>query len=124
MEDLESLMIYKQYVELVYYTLSIVLKYPKSERFSLAQDIKNVTYSGLNNIVYAQKTFQKEERLSYLNELDANLKILKVLVRISKKKKYITAKNYLAWSKKITNISNLNGGWIRSCVMYHKKSQN
>ena len=36
MDDLESLIIYKQYVELIYYTLSILLKYPKSERFSLA----------------------------------------------------------------------------------------
>lgn len=116
MEELESLMIYKQYVEMVYYTLNILLKYPKSERFSLAQDIKNTTYAGLKNIIYAQKTFNKKERLEYLNKLDANLKIIKVLIRVSHKKKYINSKNYLAWSKKLTNISNLNGGWIRSCL--------
>lgn len=116
MEDLEALIIYKQYVELVYYTISILLKYPKSERFSLAQDIKNCTYAGLKDIIYAQKEFDKKKRLSYLNELDANLKIIKVLIRVSKKKKYITSNNYVAWSKKLANISNLNGGWIRSCL--------
>ena len=100
MDDLEGLMIYKQY----------------AERFSLAQDIKNVTYAGLKDIIYAQKEFDKKKRLSYLNELDANLKIVKVLIRVSHKKKYINSKNYTAWSKKITNISNLNGGWIRSCL--------
>ena len=116
MDDLEGWVIYKQYVELIYYTLSILLKYPKSERFSLAQDIKNATYDGLKDIIYAQKEFDKKKRLSYLNELDANLKIVKVLIRVSHKKKYINSKNYTAWSKKITNISNLNGGWIRSCL--------
>ena len=116
MDDLEALVIYKQYVELIYYTLSILLKYPKSERFSLAQDIKNTTYDGLKDIIYAQKEFDKKKRLAYLNELDASLKIIKVLIRVSHKKKYINSKNYTVWSKKLTNISNLNGGWIRSCL--------
>ena len=96
MDDLEALVIYKQYVELIYYTLSILLKYPKSERFSLAQDIKNATYDGLKDIIYAQKEYDKKKRLSYLNELDANLKIIKVLIRVSHKKKYINSKNYTA----------------------------
>lgn len=117
MNELESLMIYKQYVELIYYTLTILLKYPKSERFSLAQDIKNVTYDGLRRIIYAQKEYDKKIRLKHLNQLDADLKILKVLIRVSHKKKYISPKNYTAWSKKITNIANLNGGWIKSCLI-------
>ena len=63
-----------------------------------------------------KKNMIEKKRLSYLNELDANLKIIKVLIRVSHKKKYINSKNYTAWSKKITNISNLNWGWIRSCL--------
>lgn len=117
MDDLESLMIYKQYVEMIYYTLTIIMKYPKSERFSLAQDTKNITYDGMKCIIYAQKEFNKKERLKYLNKLDADLKLIKVMVRIAHKKKYINSKNYTAWSKKITNISNLMGGWIRSCLI-------
>lgn len=115
MIELENLIIYKQYVELIYYTLGILMKYPKSERFSLAHDIKKVTYKGLYRIIYAQKEFNIKERLHYLNELDAQLKLLKVLIRISYKKKYINLKNYTAWSKKITNISNMTWGWIKSC---------
>ncbi len=29
--------------------------------------------------------------------------------------KFPKHKNYTAWSKKITNIGNLLGGWIKSC---------
>ncbi len=115
MIDLENLEIYKQYVELIYYCTSLVMKYPKSERFCLAQDIKNVTYAGLRDVIYAQKEYNTKERLHLLNELDANLKILKVFVRISYKKKYINIRNYTAWSKKLANISNMTWGWIKSC---------
>ena len=51
-----------------------------------------------------------------LKLLDVDLKVLKVLVRVSYKNKYINIKNYTAWSKKITNIGNLLGGWINSCL--------
>ena len=102
---------------MIYYMLNIVLKFPEKESNSLVQDIKKTTYEGLKNIIYAQKEYNRKARLSYLSQLDAHLKMLKVFIRIAHKKKYITSKNYLAWSKKIANISNLMAGWIRACLV-------
>lgn len=116
MNDLENLMIYKQYLELIYYTENIVIKYPKTEKYSLVSSIKNITYDGMKKIIIALKEHDKYKRLSILNGLDSNLKMLKVLIRISNRKKYINSKNYASWSKKISNISNLLGAWIKSCV--------
>lgn len=107
MNDLEGLMIYKQYVSLIYYTLDILKKYPKSERFSLVQDIKLNTYSGIKNIIIANKEFNKSNRVKILYNVDNDFKMLKVLIRVSYKYKYINKRNYSAWSKKITNINNL-----------------
>jgi len=114
--ELEGLMIYKQYIELIYYTVKITIKYPKSEKLSLVSTIKNTTYMGIKKIILAQKEYHKSKRIIILNELDIDLKMLKVLIRISYKCKYINSKNYAAWSKKIFNISNLLGGWIKSCL--------
>ena len=50
------------------------------------------------------------------NNIDNNLKFLKVLIRISYKQRYISSKNYSSWSKKITNINNLLYGWIKACL--------
>ena len=116
MNDLESLIIYKQYMELIYYTEKITLKYPKSEKLSLVSNIKNNTYHGMKNIILAQKEYNKSRRIMILNNLDTDLKMLKVLIRISYKNKYISSKNYASWSKKIFNISNLLGAWIKSCL--------
>ncbi len=116
MNDVEGLVIYKQYLDLIYYTENILLKYPKSERFALANEIKNATYQGMRTIIVAQKTYNKQKRLEILNNLDVELKMIKVMVRISHKKKYISNGNYAAWSKKITDNANLLGGWINSCL--------
>ena len=116
MNDLEGLIIYKQYLELIYYTENITIKYPKVEKYSLVSKIKNITYNGMEYIISSQKEKDKIKRLCILNNLDTDLKMIKVLIRVSKKRKYISSKNYGAWSKKLTNISNLLGGWIKSCV--------
>ena len=109
-------MICKQYIELIYYTERITIKYPKSEKVSLVAMIKNTTYLGMKKIIQAQKEYNKNKIICILNELDNELKMLKVLIRISYKNKYISSRNYSAWSKKIFNISNLLGGWIKSCL--------
>ena len=116
MNDLEGLMIYKQYIELIYYTEMITIKFPKNEKLSLVSTVKNNTYEGMKKIIEAQKEYAHSKRIVILNELDTQLKMLKVLIRVAYKSKYISSKNYSAWSKKIFNISNLLGAWIKSCL--------
>ncbi len=112
----EDLIIYKQYLMLIFYTEEICLKYPKVEKYSLVLNIKNTTYNGIKEIIFAYNDYRKEDKIVHLKRLDSELKFLKVLIRISYKRKFISSKNYNAWVKKITNISNLLGGWIRTCL--------
>lgn len=116
MNSLEEMKIYQNYVDLFYYTYRITEKYPKYEKAGLVIDIKQVTKNGLENIINAQKEFNLTKRLNYLNKADAELKTLKVLIRTSYKFKYISSKNYAAWSHKLTNIGNNLYGWIKTCV--------
>lgn len=111
----KSLKIYQRYLELVNYSNDIVRKYPKCENFALVQEIKNSLYLGLRNLMYAVKSFNKKDKLQHLNELDINLSLLKVQIRLSYKYKYISLQNYQSWSTIITDICNMLGGWILSC---------
>lgn len=111
-----NLKIYQKYLELIYYSNDIIRKYPKSENFALVNEIKNALYLGLRNLMYAIKHYQKQEKLRYLNELDTNLNLLKVHIRLSYKYKYINLQNYQTWSGLITDICNMLGGWISSCI--------
>lgn len=111
-----TLIIYPKYMNLVYYSNDLVRKFPKCEQFALVKEIKSTLYSGLRCIIYAIKLYNKQDKLRYLRELDVNLNLLKVHIRISYKYKYITMNNYQTWSNQLTDISNLLGGWINSCL--------
>lgn len=114
-DNLEKLQIYKVYIDMMFYFYKLTEKYPKTEKLALTSDIKRNLNKGLEYIIYAQKSFNNKERLELLNKLDANLKVLKVFIRISYRKKYINSKNYGASSRKIFNVNNLMFGWIKSC---------
>ena len=59
--------IYQRYLNLIYYSNDIVRKYPKSENFALVNEIKTSLYTGLRNLMYAIKTYNKVDKLKYLN---------------------------------------------------------
>lgn len=116
MKTNDETIIYQKYLDLIYYSNDLVRKYPKSERFVLVEEIKRTLYSGLRLLVYALKIYNKQEKLKYLNELDACLKLLQVHIRISFKYKYISMQNYSTWSNKLTEVCKTLGGWISSCL--------
>lgn len=116
MKTNDETIIYQKYLDLIYYSNDLVRKYPKSERFVLVEEIKRTLYSGLRLLVYALKIYNKQEKLKYLNELDACLKLLQVHIRISFKYKYISMQNYSTWSYKLTEVCKMLGGWISSCL--------
>ncbi len=110
-----NLIIYQKYLELIYYSNDLVRKYPKSERFTLVKEIKTSIYTGLRYMMYAIKSYNKQDKIKFLNELDIQLKLLKIHCRLSYRYKYISIQNYQTWSKIITDICNMLGGWINSC---------
>lgn len=112
-KDLE---IYRNYMDLIAYSNDLVRKFPKGEKFALVQEIKNSLYNGLRNLLFAIKLYTKQDKLKKLNELDVELRLLKIHIRLSYKYKYISTQNYSTWSQKITDICNMLGGWINSCV--------
>ena len=115
-KNINDLVIYQKYLELIYYSNDIVRKYPKSERFCLVQEIKSNLYAGLRNLMHGIKIFNKSDKLKYLNEFDINLNLLKVHIRLSYKYQYINMQNYESWCSLLTDICNMLGGWISSCL--------
>lgn len=111
----QDLDIIKKYLDLIYYTNNLCIKYPKSEKFALATDTKRSLYEGMRNLLYAKKEFYPKNKLNYLNNLDVELNLQKVFIRLAYKYKYISLKNYETWSNLITEICNMLGGWIKQC---------
>ena len=115
-KNVDETRIYQSYIDYISYIEMISEKYPNSAKVAIMGVIKKYLYNGMENILCAYKSFEKKDKLMYLNSLDINLKMLKVLARVSYKRKYINIKNYEAWSRKINKISCSLGGWINSCL--------
>lgn len=110
-----KLITYEKMNNLIYYSKNLLNKYPKSERFDLCSDIKNILYSTLRNIIFAWKEYKNIDKLRYLRIIDTDLVFLKSLVLISYKSKYISQKNFMVWNEHISEIGKLIGGWIKIC---------
>jgi hypothetical protein len=110
------MIIIKKYQEMMLYVYNLLKKYPNSEKFALASETKKCLFEAFELLLWAKKQYSKNTRLKYLSEVDIKLSCLKIYVRLAVKNEYINARNYRAWSYKITNISNMLGGWINECL--------
>jgi len=89
-----------------------IINYPKSEKFSLCQSIKDNFFDLLKSISLANSV--KSKRLLYSQEADGHLQVLKVLIKLSKQRKYISVGFFQEIDLELTEINKLLSGYIRS----------
>lgn len=89
----------------------ILQKYPKSEKFALCQEIKQAFYRVIRNTMLANNI--KRDRIYYLQQVDADLKLLLVLSSISREQRYITEKKSLYFQDKISELGRITGGLMK-----------
>ncbi|MDI6813430.1 MAG: diversity-generating retroelement protein Avd [Desulfitobacteriaceae bacterium] len=107
----EDLIIYQKVYDLILYAFPILNRFPKNQRFVLAQQIQNSMLEIQKKIVEANK-LRNRRRLQF--EIDIELDKLKLLIRLSKDLKLIDVKKYEQFTIRLTEIGRLLGGWMRS----------
>lgn len=107
--DLE---LYRRAEELLEKYYPRLKNYPKAEKFSLCQSIKENFFDLLKFISLGNSV--RSKRLTYLQEADGHLQVLKVLVKLSKQRKYISQGFYREIDLELTMINKLLSGYIRS----------
>lgn len=110
--SVQSLLVYRKTEELLYKVYPRLVKFPKSEKFSLCQSIKNNFFELLKCISLGNSV--KSKRKTYLQEADGYLQTLKVLVKLSKQRRYISTGFFKEVDLELTEINKLLSGYIRS----------
>ena len=101
---------YEFYME---YMLEVILLHlPRTEKFSIGTDFKQIMYSTLEDIMYISK-LPKFQRLGYLNKIDAKLNTQRILLRIMKKFAWIDIKKFNTAMGHIYEIGKILGGLIK-----------
>ncbi len=102
---------YERYME--YMLEVILLKLPRTEKYSIGTEYKLVMYETLKDIMYVDKIIKKE-RLYFLNRIDSNLNTQRVLLRIMYKYRWISEKQFkYVMNELIGEIGRILGGLIK-----------
>ena len=78
----------EKYIE---YMLTILLKLPRTEKFSIGTEVKTSMYEMMKNILLASK-IDKSKRLSIYNIVDSNIYYQRICIRIMYNQKWIDEK--------------------------------
>jgi hypothetical protein len=97
--------IYKKIMNIVDYTYTILEKYPKNEKyFGLATDMKLRVNKILEQTIDIISFNNRERRSELIHKIDTDLKVLEVLIEISYKRRYLSAKNFNAYAQMVAEL--------------------
>ena len=113
-EDNKLILIPKSenYIE---YILDLIIKLPRTEKFSIGTEYKLSMYKMLEKIMYL-KHINKDETeniIVILNEIDSLLNTQRIYLRIMKKYKWIDEKKFNVAMELIYEIGKILGGLIK-----------
>ena len=107
----------EKYIE---YMLNIILKLPRTEKYSMGTEYKTSMYKMLEDILIISK-LNNNEVLFYLNKIDARLNVQRIYLRIMKKEKWIDIKKFNVAIEQIYEIGKILGGLIKYYAKDYKK---
>ena len=107
----QKLQVQQRVYDMMLYAYPALEQFPKSQKFSLAQDMKHCMDKIIRLVITVNKKYTKK---TTLQELDVEIAALKVYVRLAADLQYLPLKKYEVWSKKLVEIGKMVGGWIRS----------
>lgn len=110
--SVHDLLVYAKTESLLYRLYPVLVNYPKSEKFALCQQIKDCIFNILKNISLGNSV--KSKRITYLQEADGHLQILKVLLKLSRHRKYISNGFFQDIDLQLTEINKMLSGYIKS----------
>ena len=107
-----SLNLIPKYENYMQYIIEIIIKLPRTEKFSIGTEYKKSMYETIESILYIEKV-DKYKRLYYLNLIDAKINVQRIYLRIMLKNRWIDEKKFKVAINKIYEIGKILGGLIR-----------
>lgn len=104
------------------YIIAVIVKLPRTEKFSIGTEYKTSMYKTLSNVMLLNKINKNERKeiVSLLNQIDAGLNTQRIYLRIMKKERWIDEKKFNIAMEQIYEIGKILGGLIK---YYAKNNQ-
>lgn len=107
---IEDMKIFHKTYEFIRWLHTLLNKFPKSEKYTMAQKIENTSLNFLESIIQSNNDFDKKQSLQKaIIELDK----LRIFFRLSKDLQFISFDKYEYGSKLINEMGRMLGGWYK-----------
>ena len=120
MANKNELILIPKYERYIQYMIEVIIKMPRTEKFNIGNEFKIIMYKTLENILYVNK-IHVSKRLYYLNMIDAELNIQRIMIRIMEKNRWIDNKKYKVSMELLYEIGKILGGLIKIYGKMDKK---
>lgn len=100
----------EKYIE---YMLIILMKLPRTEKFSIGTEFKTSMYEMIKYVLLASK-IEKSKRLALYNVVDSQIYYQRICIRIMHNNKWIDDKKYKYSNELLSEIGKILGGLIKS----------
>lgn len=108
---MENLKIKQKVEDMIEYGYLALRQFPKSEKFSMAQDIKRAMLALLENVI---RTNRSHDKRAMIYNIDTELEILRTQIRLARKLEFLPFQKYEVWSGHLAEIGRMVGGWLKS----------
>ena len=111
-EPKTSDLLIRQKVEaMIEYGHCALRQFPKSERHVLSAEIRSSMWALLRLVIVCNKRYHKK---TTLQELDAELDLLRAQVRLAQQLGWLDFRKYEHWAMLLDEVGRMIGGWIKS----------
>ena len=108
----------EQYVD---YMLNVIIKLPRTEKFSIGNEYKISMYKLIEKTLYLNKNLNTYRNFELLNEIDVLLNCQKIYLRIMYKNYWIDEKKLRIAMEKIYEVGKIVGGLLKYYAKNNKK---
>ncbi|MEM8485578.1 MAG: diversity-generating retroelement protein Avd [Bacteroidota bacterium] len=106
----EDLPVFVHWMGFLDWLLDATEKFPKHVRFTISTRIENLALDIVENLVEARYA---REKSAILQRANLRLEKIRVLLRISHDRQYLSRKGYLHAMKAVKETGRMLGGWIK-----------
>jgi hypothetical protein len=108
---MDDLKIRQKCEEMIAYGYVALRQFPSFEKHVLAAEVRTTMWNVLRLIIITNKRYHKK---TTMQDLDAELDLLRSQVRTAFSLRYVDLKKYETWSRHIDEVGRMIGGWFKS----------
>lgn len=104
----------QKYVDMAKYVYVVLRNFPKSEKYTMAGDIRAALWEAGSLLNRASDVPNRTRKMAILEKADERLADLRFLVRMGMEMEFVPFAKYENFSKMVAEVGRMLGGWLKT----------